>query len=229
MRIMYLPAIAFGRVQRSFPRKSGECSRASDAARRIVLDAAPAVILLERIFRAYSGVRCRRRAIGAARASRIRGLRSCRVRTGRRRRWRHPRTRIGRASRRGVGRFRCASGGCLPVALDLVEQRLRGAREIPSTALHAVLKQDANTEAFGEVLCHELNNSLTGASVRIGRPATAFAAARDQPGNRTAANGTRELRDSSATILLPRPLLAAISPALSTATSFDRPLLPLPA
>jgi hypothetical protein len=44
---MYLPANAFGCVQRSFPRKSGECSRASDAARRIVLDAAPAVILLE--------------------------------------------------------------------------------------------------------------------------------------------------------------------------------------
>jgi len=62
----------------------------------------------------------------------------------------------------GVADFVTRSGGCLPQALDFVEQRLREARELPSTALRAVLSEDANTEAFGEVLRHELNNPLTG-------------------------------------------------------------------
>jgi signal transduction histidine kinase len=62
----------------------------------------------------------------------------------------------------GVADFVARSGGCLPLALDLVEQRLRAARDLPSTALRAVLSEDANAEAFGEVLRHELNNPLTG-------------------------------------------------------------------
>jgi hypothetical protein len=46
---MYLPANDFRWIQRSCvsEKVTGECSRASDAARRIVLDATPAVILLE--------------------------------------------------------------------------------------------------------------------------------------------------------------------------------------
>jgi signal transduction histidine kinase len=47
-------------------------------------------------------------------------------------------------------------------AEEAVEQRLREARRLPGPELHAVLKDDANTEAFGEVLRHELNNPLTG-------------------------------------------------------------------
>jgi signal transduction histidine kinase len=62
----------------------------------------------------------------------------------------------------GVADFVTRSGGCLPLALDFVEQRLREARELPSGGLQAVLSEDANTEALGEVLRHELNNPLTG-------------------------------------------------------------------
>jgi signal transduction histidine kinase len=62
----------------------------------------------------------------------------------------------------GVADFVTRSGGCLPLALDLVEQRLREARELPGAAFQAVLREDATIEAFGEVLRHELNNPLTG-------------------------------------------------------------------
>ena len=53
--------------------------------------------------------------------------------------------------------------GCLPVALGHVEQRLRQARQVTDVPLRAIPNGDANaSEAFGEILRHELNNPLTG-------------------------------------------------------------------
>jgi signal transduction histidine kinase len=62
----------------------------------------------------------------------------------------------------GFADFVARSGGCLPVALGLVEQRLLQAQKLSAVpAPPAVLEGETN-EAFGEVLRHELNNPLTG-------------------------------------------------------------------
>lgn len=58
--------------------------------------------------------------------------------------------------------FVVRADGCLPVALGLVEQRLRQAPSLPRTAPPCVLVESAADDAFGEVLRHELNNPLTG-------------------------------------------------------------------
>jgi signal transduction histidine kinase len=51
----------------------------------------------------------------------------------------------------------------LPLALELVERRLRQSQEISGTARELVPAENAPPgEAFGEVLRHELNNPLTG-------------------------------------------------------------------
>ena len=44
----------------------------------------------------------------------------------------------------------------------MVEQRLRQAKYAPAGALSRFPAEEANGEAFGEVLRHELNNPLTG-------------------------------------------------------------------
>jgi signal transduction histidine kinase len=63
----------------------------------------------------------------------------------------------------GSADFVSRAGGCLPVALGFVEQRLRQAKHAPAAALRAVPNGHANAgEAFGETLRHELNNPLTG-------------------------------------------------------------------
>jgi signal transduction histidine kinase len=62
----------------------------------------------------------------------------------------------------GLADFVARSGGCLPVALGLVKQRLLRAQKFSTVAPPAVLLEDATSEAFGEVLRHELNNPLTG-------------------------------------------------------------------
>ncbi len=63
----------------------------------------------------------------------------------------------------GAADFVERAGGCLPVALELVERRLRQAQHLTGNAHDfAALKTGANGEAFGEILRHELNNPLTG-------------------------------------------------------------------
>jgi hypothetical protein len=49
----------------------------------------------------------------------------------------------------GLADFVARSGGCLPVALGLVEQRLLRAQKFSTFALPAVLLEDATAEAFG--------------------------------------------------------------------------------
>lgn len=48
-----------------------------------------------------------------------------------------------------------------PMAIDLIEERLRLAAEEPM-GTSALLRDENNQEAFGETLRHELNNPLTG-------------------------------------------------------------------
>jgi signal transduction histidine kinase len=112
-----------------------------DAARRIVTDAAPAVILLE-----DSSMHVEAAAAPGGQSAQPAFLESA----------------VSALAAAGVADFVTRSGGCLPLALDLVEQRLREARELPGAAFQAVLREDATIEAFGEVLRHELNNPLTG-------------------------------------------------------------------
>jgi signal transduction histidine kinase len=130
-----------------------------EAAHRIVADAAPAVILLEENSAAAEspehpvpGARLELAASALAAYA--------------------PVVVIGQASHRramaaliaaGQADFVARSGGCLLAALDLVEQRLLRAPKFAAVAmLPVLLKDDGTTEAFGEVLRHELNNPLTG-------------------------------------------------------------------
>lgn len=64
----------------------------------------------------------------------------------------------------GLADFVARSASCLSMAIDLIEERLRQAAEEPAgTTSGLKLLRDENTqEAFGETLRHELNNPLTG-------------------------------------------------------------------
>jgi signal transduction histidine kinase len=54
------------------------------------------------------------------------------------------------------------SNGYLPEVIGLVQQRLQQAPKLLSIALPPSSLEDAASDAFGEVLRHELNNPLTG-------------------------------------------------------------------
>ena len=62
----------------------------------------------------------------------------------------------------GVADFVARSAECLPIALGLVEQRLLQAQRLSVVAAPPAALEDQTTEAFGELLRHELNNPLTG-------------------------------------------------------------------
>src|ERR1700722_2739281 len=61
----------------------------------------------------------------------------------------------------GLADFVARSAGCLSMAIDLIEDRLRQPAEEPA-ATSPLLLDGNNQEAFGETLRHELNNPLTG-------------------------------------------------------------------
>jgi signal transduction histidine kinase len=130
-----------------------------DAARDIVLDAAPTVILLEESAIASSscdliaenGHAVRMEAIVSALAEYA------------------PVVVIASASHEhelsalvatGLADFVARSANCLSMAIDLIEERLRHSAE--PTELTPLLRDENNQEAFGETLRHELNNPLTG-------------------------------------------------------------------
>jgi signal transduction histidine kinase len=63
----------------------------------------------------------------------------------------------------GSADFVSRAGGCLPVALNFVEQRLRQAHTQPAVAARPVPEAEPKPrEGFGEILRHEINNPLTG-------------------------------------------------------------------
>lgn len=133
--------------------------RTVEAARRIVEDAAPAVILLEQ---ASAGVASDARAGSTPRLDSV--VSSLAVHA--------PVVVIGAADQQselallveaGAADFVERAGGCFPIALELVERRLRQAQ-------HAVVQEQPSGstkdlltgEHFGEVIRHEMNNPLTG-------------------------------------------------------------------
>jgi signal transduction histidine kinase len=61
----------------------------------------------------------------------------------------------------GLADFVARSASCLSVAIDLIEERLRRSAKEPIGS-SPVLRDENNQEAFGETLRHELNNPLTG-------------------------------------------------------------------
>lgn len=133
--------------------------RSVEAARRIVEDAAPAVILLEQ---ASAGVASDARVASTPRLDSV--VSSLAVHA--------PVVVIGAADQQpelaflveaGAADFVERAGGCFPIALELVERRLRQAQqavvqEQPSGSTNNLL----SGEHFGEVLRHEMNNPLTG-------------------------------------------------------------------
>jgi signal transduction histidine kinase len=69
----------------------------------------------------------------------------------------------------GAADFVERAGGCLPLALEMVERRLREARHLaytggqsPDDAQPVAAGQILDGPGFGEVLRHEINNPLTG-------------------------------------------------------------------
>jgi len=121
-----------------------------EAAQRIIADAAPAVILLEETSVAAESPEHPGQAALSAYA---------------------PVVIIARASHgdelaalvtAGVADFVARSAGCLPIALCLVEQRLLQAQTLSAVPPPPAALEDQTTDAFGEVLRHELNNPLTG-------------------------------------------------------------------
>src|SRR6266849_5851187 len=133
--------------------------RTVDAARRIVEDAAPTVILLEKTSATPESEG------SVAKMPRLNSVVSALAVHA-------PVVVIGRADQEtelaplvaaGAADFVERAGGCLPLALELVERRLRQAQHLTGNAHEfAASKTGTNGEAFGEILRHELNNPLTG-------------------------------------------------------------------
>ena len=62
----------------------------------------------------------------------------------------------------GAADFVERAGDCLPLALEMVERRLRRAEQVADAQPLADEKNALHGEAFGELLRHEMNNPLTG-------------------------------------------------------------------
>jgi signal transduction histidine kinase len=134
--------------------------RTVDAARRIVADATPAVILLEESSTVPDGSLTGRvphlNSVVSALAVHA------------------PVVIIGAPDQQsevaslvaaGAADFVERAGGCLPVALEMVERRLRQAQHLAcarNETRQGAGEDILNGEAFGEVLRHEMNNPLTG-------------------------------------------------------------------
>jgi signal transduction histidine kinase len=131
-----------------------------DAARRIVEDAAPAVILLEETvaLAAPEGPAGKSPRLDSV-VSALAAYAPVVVIGGADHEWE-----LAALVAAGSADFVSRAGGCLPVALGLVEQRLRQAQHAPAAALLAAPNPGGanGREAFGETLRHELNNPLTG-------------------------------------------------------------------
>jgi signal transduction histidine kinase len=133
--------------------------RTVEAARRIVEDAAPAVILLEQ---ASAGLASDARVGSTPRLDSV--VSSLAVHA--------PVVVIGAADQQselaflvesGAADFVERAGGCFPIALELVERRLRQAQQAVVQEQQSGSTKDLLTgEDFGEVLRHEMNNPLTG-------------------------------------------------------------------
>jgi signal transduction histidine kinase len=135
-----------------------------EAAHRIVMDAAPAVILLEATAVMMAAERPEVPEENTEQARRLESVVSALAAYA-------PVVVIGAANQEkelgalvaaGAADFVTRAGGGLPVALGLVERRLVQALQASSRMPRTVRNEDAVSEDFGQVLRHELNNPLTG-------------------------------------------------------------------
>jgi signal transduction histidine kinase len=131
-----------------------------DAARDIVLQAAPTVILLEEsAFSPDASVASEQGALGVRMESIVSALAEF-----------APVVVVASASHEhelsalvatGLADFVARSASCLSIAIDLLEERLQQSAE-ESPKMSPLLRDENNQDAFGETLRHELNNPLTG-------------------------------------------------------------------
>jgi signal transduction histidine kinase len=133
--------------------------RTVDAARRIVEDAAPSVILLEHTSITLGGEGLvgnmpRLRSVVSSLA-----MHAPVVVIGAR----DQQSELAFLIEAGAADFVERRGGCLPIALEMVERRLRHAQKaVIEGQWSGGAKNILSGEAFGEVLRHEMNNPLTG-------------------------------------------------------------------
>jgi signal transduction histidine kinase len=155
-----LCAAARKNLEASHARRRVAAVSTVDAARGIVLDAAPTVILLEES--AVTSSSCDIVAENGQ-AQRMESIVSAFAEYA-------PVVVIASASHErelsalvatGLADFVARSSNCLSMAIDLIEERLRHSNDEP-VGLTPLLRDENNQEAFGETLRHELNNPLTG-------------------------------------------------------------------
>jgi len=131
--------------------------RTVDAARRIVEDAAPSVILLEEAAPESEGPVAKMPRLNSVVSALA--LHAPVVVIG----GSHQESELASLVAAGAADFVERAGGGLPVALEMVGRRLRQAQQVTSDAQQfAAPGNGSNGEAFGEVLRHEMNNPLTG-------------------------------------------------------------------
>lgn len=131
--------------------------RTVDAARRILQDAAPTVILLEETAagpasKSPAGEVPRLTSVVSALA-----VHAPVVVIGAH----DQQSELAKLVAAGAADFVERAGDCLPLALEMVDRRLRQAQQISSDA-QRFAGADNNGEAFGEIIRHEMNNPLTG-------------------------------------------------------------------
>jgi signal transduction histidine kinase len=149
-------------ARREFEAKEGglrvAAVRTVDAARRIVEDAAPSVILLEKTSATPESEG------PVAKIPRLNSVVSALAVHA-------PVVVIGGPDQEselaslvavGAADFVERAGDCLPLAVEMVARRLRQARQVADAQQSANEKNTFNGEGFGEVLRHEMNNPLTG-------------------------------------------------------------------
>lgn len=133
--------------------------RTVEAARRIVEDAAPTVILLEHTSITLGGegvvgnMSCLNSAVSSL------AMHAPVVVIGAR----DQQSELAFLVEAGAADFVERRGGCLPIALEMVERRLRHAQQaVIEGQKSGGAKSILSGEVFGEVLRHEMNNPLTG-------------------------------------------------------------------
>jgi signal transduction histidine kinase len=172
-----------------------------DAARRIVAGAAPAVILMEdtSVSAGPEDPREKSPRLGAAVTSLALHA---------------PVVVIGGAGRQtelsalvaaGAADYVERNGACLPVALSLVERRLRQVQQFNESASLPLAQEGAG---FGEVLRHELNNPLTGI---LGNAELLLAEMRRKTDNRMPENGQQRIETIAALAVRLRETIRRLS------------------
>jgi signal transduction histidine kinase len=129
-----------------------------DAARKVVAGAAPSVILLEETCFGAAGEENPGTALALNSIVSALAVYAPVVVIGQERQ----QTEVAALVAAGAADFVPRSKICLPVALGLVERRLRHGQHLARGAQEMLANESKRTEGFGEVLRHELNNPLTG-------------------------------------------------------------------